>query len=79
MIDPEDVNAHFTLALVTEEMGDSEAAARHRAAHEKYRVDDLAVGTAAAKHRSANPAADHAASPIAIYDLQRPEAYELSL
>ena len=46
VIDPEDVNAHFTLALVTEELGDSDAASRHRAAHEKYRVDDLAVGTA---------------------------------
>ena len=64
---------------MTEELGDAEAARRHRAAHEKYRVDDLAVSTAVAKHRSMNPAADHAASPIAIYDLQRPEAYELSL
>ena len=79
VIDPEDVNAHYNLALVNEELGDSEAAARHRAAHEKYRIDDLAVGTAVAKHRSINPAADHAASPIAIYDLQRPQAFELNL
>jgi len=78
-IDPEDVNAHYNLALVTEELGDKEAAQRHRAAHEKFRTDDLAVATAVARHRSENPAADHAASPIAIYDLQRPEAYELSL
>jgi tetratricopeptide (TPR) repeat protein len=70
-IDPEDVNAHHNLALVTEQLGDSDAAARHREAHERYRVDDLAVATAVARHRSLNAAADHAAQPIAIYDLGR--------
>ena len=78
-IDPEDVNAHYNLALVAEQIGDSESAARHRAAHETYRRDDLAVATAVTRHRSANPAADHAAEPVAIYDLQRPGAYELNL
>jgi len=79
VIDPEDVNAHYNLALVAEELGDKTSAQSHREAHDKFRTDDLAVGTAVARHRSENPAADHAASPIAIYDLQRPEAYELSL
>ena len=76
-IDPEDVNAHYNLALVTEQAGDSMAAQAHRAAHEKFRVDDLAVATAVSKHRARDSAADHAAEPIAIYDLQRPDAYEL--
>ena len=32
---------------------------------------------AAARHRRRNPAADHAAEPVAVYDLQRPQAYGL--
>ena len=75
-IDPEDVNAHYNLALVNEQIGDGTAADSHRAAHERYRVDDLAVATAVSRHRAANPAANHAAEPIAIYDLQRSNAYE---
>jgi hypothetical protein len=37
--------------------------------HEKYRPDDNAVEQAVARHRRENPAADHAASAIAIYQL----------
>jgi len=43
----------------------------HRALHEKYRPDDNAVEQAVARHRRENPAADHAAAAIAIYDLGR--------
>jgi tetratricopeptide (TPR) repeat protein len=75
-IDPEDVKVHYNLALVHAGLGDSEAAARHRELHDRYRRDDHAVEQAVARHRRANPAADHAAEAIAIYDLQRPGAYE---
>jgi tetratricopeptide (TPR) repeat protein len=69
--DPENLAAHYNLALVYAEFGDEANAARHQALHEKYRPDDNAVEQAVAIHRSRNPAADHAASPVAIYDLGR--------
>jgi tetratricopeptide (TPR) repeat protein len=68
-IDPEDLTAHYNLAQVYTELGDTELAEQHRALHEKYRPDDHAIEQAVARHRSANPAADHAAAAIAIYDL----------
>mgnify|MGYP001818570294 CR=1 FL=1 len=70
-IDPENLSAHYNLGLVYAQLGDSTLAAQHRALHEKYRPDDHAVEQAVARHRSANPAADHAAAAIAIYDLGR--------
>jgi len=36
-----------------------------------YDVVQAAVEQAVARHRRANPAADHAAEPVAVYDLQR--------
>jgi tetratricopeptide (TPR) repeat protein len=68
-IDPEDVSAHFNLAQVAQELGQTEVAARERELHARYKPDDQAVERAVALHRSRNPAADHAASPVAIYDL----------
>ncbi|MEN8174146.1 MAG: aspartate phosphatase [Pseudomonadota bacterium] len=79
VIDPEDVDAHYNLALVAAQLGDTPASERHRTAHDKYRHDDLAVATAVTRHRAENAAANHAAAPIVIYDLQRPEAYGLQL
>jgi tetratricopeptide (TPR) repeat protein len=70
-IDPEDLTAHYNLALVHAQLGNAEKAAVHRALHEKYRPDDHAVEQAVARHRRENPAADHAAAAIAIYDLGR--------
>ncbi|UCC56730.1 MAG: tetratricopeptide repeat protein, partial [Gammaproteobacteria bacterium] len=70
-IEPEDLAAHHNLAQVYTELGATELAARHRALFEKYRPDDHAVEQAVAKHRSENPAADHAAAAVAIYDLNR--------
>jgi len=69
--DPENVTAHYNLALVYAELGQPEKAARHRQLHEKYRPDDHAIERAVALHRSRNPAANHAAEAVAIYDLQR--------
>jgi hypothetical protein len=39
--------------------------------HEYYRIDDNAGDRAVTLHRSRNPAADHAAEAVVIYDLQR--------
>jgi tetratricopeptide (TPR) repeat protein len=70
-IDPEDLTAHYNLAQVYTELGETDLAEKHRALHEKYRPDDHAIEQAVAKHRSINPAANHAAAAIAIYDLNR--------
>ena len=78
--DPENLAAHYNLGLVYAELGDEAQAAYHQALHEKFRPDDNAVEQAVAIHRSRNPAADHAASPIAIYDLNRkPSAVETAI
>ena len=69
-IDPEDVAAHYNLSLIHAQLGDSEAAQRHRELHGRYKPDDNARDRAVAIHRRANPAADHAAEAIVIYDLQ---------
>ncbi|HAJ92447.1 MAG TPA: aspartate phosphatase [Gammaproteobacteria bacterium] len=70
-IDPENLAAHYNLGLIHAQLGNPDRATQHRALHEKYRPDDHAVGQAVARHRRENPAADHAASAIAIYDLGR--------
>jgi tetratricopeptide (TPR) repeat protein len=75
-IDPENLTAHYNLALIYTQLGDSKAEF-HRKEHEKYRPDDNARDRAIAIHRAKNPAADHAAQSIVIYNLQRPGAYEL--
>ncbi len=69
--DPEDVSAHFNLARVHQELGDPEQAALHRELHARYKPDDQAVERVVTLHRSRNPAADHAAAAVVIYDLQR--------
>jgi tetratricopeptide (TPR) repeat protein len=70
-IDPENLAAHYNLGLIYAQLGNAELAREHRALHEKYRPDDHAVEQAVARHRRENPAADHAAEEIAIYDLGR--------
>ena len=72
--DPENVTAHYNLALVYAELDQPETARLHRQLHEKYRPDDHAIERAVTVHRSRNPAANHAAEAVAIYDLQRPHA-----
>ena len=76
-IDPENQPAHYNLALVYSELGDAGKAAQHRQLHDRFRPDDYAIETAVTRHRQNNPAADHAAAPFVIYDLNRPDAYGL--
>jgi len=69
--DPENVAAHYNLDLIFKQLGDRDRAARHFGQYQKYRPDDNARDRALAIHRAANPAADHAAEAIVIYDLDR--------
>jgi tetratricopeptide (TPR) repeat protein len=76
-LEPEDLIAHYNLAFLYEELGDSAKAAHHRAKHEEYKPDDNARDVAIAQARAKDPAADHAAEAVVIYDLRRTGAYEL--
>ena len=75
-LDPENTTAHYNLGLIHTTLGDEQRAAEHRRLHERYRSDDNAGDEAVALHRSRNPAADHAAEAVVIYDLQRNAAQD---
>lgn len=75
-LDSENVTAHYSLALIYTELGDTKRAEEHRKLHERYRPDDNARDRAIALERRRNPAADHAAQSIVIYSLHRPGAPE---
>lgn len=70
-IDSENVDAHYNLSRLYSQLGDEVKAAEHRDLHEKYKVDDTARGQAVSAARQKYPAADFAAEPLVIYDLQR--------
>lgn len=74
--DPENSTAHYNLARVYAELGDAPEAGRHRAEYARYRVNDNARDHAVAAARRANPAANHAADPVVVYDLHRPGRME---
>jgi tetratricopeptide (TPR) repeat protein len=78
-IDPENTNAHFNLYLLGKQLGDEDKAAEHFEAYKRYKPDDNARDRAVARARAADPAANHAAEAIVLYDLQRPGAFELPL
>ncbi len=76
-LDPENTTAHYNLDLIFKQLGDKERAAGHFALYRKYKVDDNARDRAVAIARAADPAANHAAEAIVIYDLQREGGYEM--
>ena len=76
--EPENAAAHYNLAQVLQELGDADGARRHSEAFARYRVDDNARDRAVAIARAADPAADHAAEAIVLYDLDRAGAFELA-
>ena len=76
-LDSENLTAHYNLGLIYTQLGDTAKAAFHQKEHEKLRPDDNARDRAVAIARRNNPAADHAAQAVVIYDLQRPGAHEL--
>lgn len=73
-LDPENVAAHYGVAQAYALLGDEPAAARHRALHSRYKPDDNARDRAVSLARRRDPAADHAANPVVVYDLQRAAA-----
>lgn len=75
-LDPENLTAHYNLALLYVQLDDTDRALAHLQAHEKYRPDDNARDRAVNIERRRNPAADHAAQAIVIYPLQREGAFE---
>ncbi len=76
-LDPENVTAHFNLDLILRQQDEGARADHHRELYLEYKVDDNARDRAIARARAADPAADHAAEAIVIYDLGRPGAFEL--
>lgn len=70
-IDSENVTAHYALSLLYAELGDAARATAHRDAHLRYTADEQSRSRVVAEHRATHPAANHAASAIVIYDLQR--------
>jgi hypothetical protein len=70
-LDPENLAAHWGLRQIAVERGDADAAAVHGAAHARYKPDDNARDRAIRAARRADPAADHAAQDVVIYDLSR--------
>ena len=77
-LDPENVTAHYNLALLHGQLGHMTRALEHRDLHERYKRDDNARDRAVTAARLRYPAADHAANSIVIYDLQRKEAFGLA-
>lgn len=78
-IDPENTTAHYNLSLIYRWLGQTELAERHRLLHEKYRPDDNAIELAVTRHRRDNPAADHAAEAVVVYELRDPRQGEAAV
>jgi hypothetical protein len=74
-LDSEDLAAHYNLALIHAELGNEKRAAEERALYARYKPDDNARDTTVALHRLRNPAANHAAEAVVIYELQREGRY----
>ena len=77
-LDPENLTAHYNLWLLYRELGEEERAAEHQRLHAIYKPDDDARGRAIGIARRRDAAADHAADPVVIYDLQRDDAGDLA-
>ena len=71
-LDPENLSAHYNLALLHELMGNADEAAHHRQLHTTYKPDENARDKAFIAARKKSPAANHTAESVVIYDLQRP-------
>jgi tetratricopeptide (TPR) repeat protein len=71
-IDSENIVAHYALGQIHSLRGDRERAANHIALHARYKPDENARDRAVALARASNPAANHAAQSIVIYQLTPP-------
>ncbi len=72
--DAENATAHYNLSMLYQQLGESNQAEEHRRLHVRYKPDDNARDRAAQRARMRDPAANHAAEPIAIYPLRPPKA-----
>ena len=70
-LDPENLEAHWGLKQVYNLLDDAEREAEHTRLHAQYKPDDNARDQAFAAARRNDPAANHAAQQIVIYDLHR--------
>jgi hypothetical protein len=75
-LDMENVTAHYNVSLISRQLGDRERAESHLALYRKYKPDDNGKDRAIALARLKNPAANHAAEAVVIYDLNLSQAYE---
>ena len=73
--DPENLVAHWGLKQIYQALRDRQGERRHSRLHARYKPDDNARDKAIAIARRENPAANHAAEAIVVYDLQRPQDY----
>lgn len=71
-LDPENVTAHYNLALLYQMLGQNELASVHREAHQRYKPDDNARDFAVAAARARYPWANRAAEAVAVYRLKSP-------
>jgi tetratricopeptide (TPR) repeat protein len=78
-LDPENMTAHYNLSLIYRQLGDHEKGKTHLALYQKYKPDDNARDRALVLARSKDPAANHAAEAVVIYDLRRGGTYEMTL
>ncbi len=72
--DAENATAHYNLAMLYQQLEQTDQAEEHRRLHVKYKPDDNARDRAARLARLRDAAANHAAEPIAIYPLRGPTA-----
>ena len=70
-IDPENLTAHYNLGLLYARLGNDEEREKHQRLHARYKPDDNARDYAINQARAKNPAANHAAQAVVIYNLQR--------
>ncbi len=70
-LDPESAAAHHGLSLVYRDLGETALAQQHQQLHARYKIDDNARDHAVSEARRKYPAANEAAEPVMIYDLQR--------
>lgn len=78
-IDPENATAHHGLSIAYGVLGDESDAEKHRQLHARYKRDDNAHDRARSLARLRDPAANHAAERIVIYQLKRPGEKESGL
>ncbi len=76
--DSESVATHYGLHRTYNALGMPEDSERHAILHQKYKIDDNVRDFAVAEARRRYPHANHAAEQVVIYDLQRPENFELT-